>query len=256
MRSTPSTATRAFFSFPRVIDPARHGDYNAWHLLDHRPQNLALPGVVHGDRWVRTPRCEQVGSYPDEVLAGSQYVAMYWFAEPAEESIREWVALGDSTYHEGRRPELAWTARPMTRMFIPIRGYVSAHTRVTVDALPFRPHRGVHIEVSSVPAAQQSPVADLAQFEHETHVADLLGRDGVSGLWTFRSAPLGPGDTGSLLRIRLIWLEGDPVAFTESLSSDPLSMPPDGLADVATPMWSGPLQTIQPWEWDWFDRLS
>lgn len=252
--STPETATRAFFSFPRVTDPARHRDYNAWHQLDHRPENLALPGVVHGDRWVRTPDCEAVGRYPDEALAGSQYVAMYWFAEPAAQSIAEWTDLGDRAVHQGRRPELAWTQRPMTRMFRPVQGHVAPRALVTLAALPFRPHRGVHLEVTRVETSLHPDVADLSQFEQETQVPDLLAREGVAGLWTLRSAPSRSTPDGPVVRIRLVWLESDPVDFAQGLLDDPLPAPPAALAGTATPLVSGPLRTITPWQWDWFDE--
>lgn len=251
--TTPEIATRAFFSFPHVTDPARHRDYNEWHQLDHRPENLALPGVVHGDRWVRTPECERLGSYPDAALAASQYLAMYWFAEPAADSIREWKDLGDRAVHQGRRPELVWTERPLTRMFRPVQGYVSPHAKVTLAALPFRPHRGVHVTVTRVARSQSPEVADLSQFERETHVPDLMAREGVAGLWTFRSAPDRHDPDGPVLRIRLVYLESDPVAFTRGLHESPVPAPPAGIADVAEPLVTGPLLTIQPWQWDWFD---
>ena len=42
-----------FFSFAALDDPGpdHHRRYNEWHQLDHRPENLALPGVAWGDRW-------------------------------------------------------------------------------------------------------------------------------------------------------------------------------------------------------------
>ena len=53
-------ARKAFFSFTGINDPAKHRDYNEWHQLDHRPENLALPGVVWGERWVHSPDCAAV----------------------------------------------------------------------------------------------------------------------------------------------------------------------------------------------------
>ncbi|ANH36663.1 hypothetical protein I601_0209 [Nocardioides dokdonensis FR1436] len=41
-----------FFSFIRLEEGSAedHRAYNRWHQLDHRPENLALPGVAWGDR--------------------------------------------------------------------------------------------------------------------------------------------------------------------------------------------------------------
>jgi hypothetical protein len=35
---------RVFFSFVELTDPSQHRAYNEWHQLDHRPENLLLPG--------------------------------------------------------------------------------------------------------------------------------------------------------------------------------------------------------------------
>ena len=122
-----SDCTRVFFSFPEVIDPARHADYNAWHQLDHQPENLALLGVLHGDRWVRTPDCRAASDVEDEpVLGAADYVAMYWFADPVRASVAEWVELGETTREQGRRPELAWTRRRLTGFFRPLTGRVGS----------------------------------------------------------------------------------------------------------------------------------
>src|SRR5947209_2213704 len=96
---------RAFFSFVDLTDQSRHAEYNDWHLYDHRPENLALPGVAWGDRWARLDRA---GDDPDragtttEEYAGVDYVAMYWFREPLEQSIAEWFKLGSDSVQWGR----------------------------------------------------------------------------------------------------------------------------------------------------------
>ena len=69
-----AAAPLAFFSFPEVLDPARHRDYNAWHQLDHLPENRALRGVLHGERWVRTPACRAASAglgLPDDPTLGA-----------------------------------------------------------------------------------------------------------------------------------------------------------------------------------------
>jgi hypothetical protein len=81
---------RVFFSFVDLADPQQHRAYNEWHQLDHRPENLLLPGVAWGDRWARTPEYAQLGPKPDTEFAGVDYVAMYWFRPPYDESIGAW----------------------------------------------------------------------------------------------------------------------------------------------------------------------
>lgn len=221
-------STRVFFSFPEVTNPRRHRDYNAWHQLDHLPENLALPGVIHGERWVRTPECRAVSVDADEALSAAHYVAMYWFREPATTSIEEWVALGESTERQGRRPELAWTERRLTGFFRPVHGEVRPAAGVSVAALPWRPVRGVVLEVHRV---EQPVAAD----------ATALTEDGVIGSWTFVSESAG-------LRIALHYCEADPVAIAAGVAERG-RRDPDGL----TTLLRTPLLTITPWEWDWFD---
>ncbi len=159
--TTVSQASRAFFSFPEVLDSGKHAAYNAWHQLDHLPENLALPGVLHGERWVRSPDCRTATTVDSEpTLSAAQYVTMYWFAEPARPSIHEWLALGDSTQAEGRRPELDWTERRMTGFFEPVHGYVAPSAQVSLDALPVRSARGVLLDVHRVDDPGAGPVPD------------------------------------------------------------------------------------------------
>ena len=46
-----------FFSFTEVTDPSAHEAYNAWHQLDHLPEQFTIDGITFGQRWVRSPRC-------------------------------------------------------------------------------------------------------------------------------------------------------------------------------------------------------
>ncbi|MEU7812195.1 hypothetical protein [Pseudonocardia sp. NPDC049154] len=93
------TWDRAFLTFTRLRED-RHIEYNAWHQLDHLPENLRLPGVVWGDRWVCTPDCLPwvTGSDAD---AGHQYAVVYWFRTPLDESVRDWTELNQRAHSGG-----------------------------------------------------------------------------------------------------------------------------------------------------------
>ena len=41
-------AAYGFFSFTEVTDPAEHHAYNAWHQLDHLPEQFPLRGPHRG----------------------------------------------------------------------------------------------------------------------------------------------------------------------------------------------------------------
>lgn len=249
--TTPSTAPRVFISFPRVTHPRHHRDYNAWHQLDHQPENLALPGVLHGARWVRSPDCRAVGT-ADGLLRDVDYLAMYWFAEPAEESIRRWRQLGETTRWQGRRPDLRWTERPLTGFFTPLRGYVATRARISVDALPFRPHTGVYAYVTAY--EEPLPVEVDEQWEWYDRVAapTMVHVPGVVGGWTFFGQP----STGQLIHIALYYLDGDPIEVAAAVASRMRECVAEAPTTVVAPrtLLAGPLRTIQPWRWDWFDR--
>ena len=206
-----SRCTRVFFSFPEVTEPDRHHDYNAWHQLDHRPENLALPGVLHGERWVRTPECRAASAVDaDPVLSAAQYVAMYWFAEPAAASIEEWAELGQTTLEQGRRPELDWTVRRLHGFFRPFGGRVAPGVEISPEALPYRPHRGVVRGGAARRGTERlRPRRPASAALHREHLPAVLARPGVLGTWSFTSRDVtlrerrrGPGAGPSRHRAR------------------------------------------------------
>lgn len=227
--------SRVFLSFPEVLDDDRHRDYNHWHQFDHLPQNLALPGVRHGQRWVRTPACRAASTAPGEgtdpravEMDASQYVAMYWFAAPARESVADWLRLGSLTDEIGRRPETAWTRRRFTGFATPVASAAAEGVLVTAGAVPHLPHAGIVVDVVPEPAdgpgAGRAAVADLAR------VPSVLGAYAFSGL----------GEAAGL-QVRVAWCSEDPV--------DVVGRWPDGATFLRTP-----LAAVVPGEWDWFDR--
>jgi len=252
------TSRRVFFSFPQVTDPGRHHDYNAWHVHDHQPENRALDGVLHGDRWVRTPQCRAASPATDSPVGLADYVAMYWFADPVEESVAEWYSLGQTTLELGRRPELAWTTRRLTGFFRPLECRVSDEVVISAGALPYRQHAGVLLEVLQVAAPGSAGADTAARAWHTTHLPAVRRHDGVLGTWTFASRDVtlvGEGATGVAggttrlrspgeLLVALHFCDRDPVGLAPALDQ-PV---PDGAAVVLRT----PLVSIGA-DWGWFD---
>lgn len=225
---------RVFFSFPEVTDPDRHRDYNAWHQYDHLPQNRALRAVRHGERWVVAPRCRAAASAGGgdlaEDLAAAHYVAMYWFADPVETSVREWLRLGSLTDELGRRPELGWTRRRYTGFARPVGAALGEGVLVTVGAVPHLPHAGVVVEV--VDLTGPGPVEDPA-----VRLAQLVATPGVLGAFAFDGVDRSEG-----VRIHVAWCSADPVAVSTALA-------PPGAPLVLRTAALG----VTPGSWDWFD---
>ena len=249
-------APLAFFSFVQLEDRSLHGEYNRWHQLDHRPENLALPGVAWGDRWeIRPEHADRVrGS-----LAGAvDFVAMYWFREPVEQSVTEWDALGEASFQWGGGPLLPGIRRPMLSFFRPVKGYASPRALVAPEVLPYRPNRGVHLTATRFTEPHGEVVHAAHRREDREVIPALLDVPGVAGAWTFSfshpqrhsSLPFDetPAESPGSVRIRLVYLEDDPAAVAPQLQQAEQAIAgADAAGDV---LLSAPVSTIIPWQ-DW-----
>lgn len=251
---------KAFFSFVELTDPDKHHLYNQYHQLDHRPANLALPSVAWGDRWVRSPQCAQASRVSLPPLAQTQYVAMYWFADPVEESVKEWRELGERAFQWGRKPDTDWSRREVG-YFVPLKGYVNPRVRVSADALPFRPLRGLYLTVSLIKEPHGAATEEMYSWYDRVHIPDLVGCPGVAGAWTFYS------EWNTLIeaeqrhmpghaRITLLYIDGDPLEFAAELEHRKRDWDTAGRMIETSPMETVVLETplldIRPWEWNWF----
>ena len=252
----------AFFSFAEITDPAKHHEFNEYHQLDHRPENLALPGVIFGERWVRSPDCAAALPGLGTAFDAVQYMTMYWLRQPVEASRLEWLDLGTTATHLGRRPDLGWSQRPLVGAFVPLKGYVTPRVLISAEALPFRPGRGLYVTVSRL-GPDLAAAERLARFYDRVGIPDLLACAGVTGAWTFVSESAFPAHRSPIadpglgdLRIHVYFLDQDPVAFATELAARQPEwtaagrVPDDPGAE--TPLFTAVLKTIVPWEWDWF----
>ncbi len=249
---------RAFLTLTHLNDSSRHAEYNAWHQLDHLPENLLLPGVSWGQRWVRTPACAAVSHTPDASLASAQYAVMYAFRSPADIAVQEWTALNRRAIWWGRRPELGWTARRPLGFFEAVKAYAAPRILISPDAVPHRPHLGVHLTVSRV-TDPESPAAERLMREYDRdRVPRLLDLDGVAGVLTYRygddAGAFGSSGTadGTGLLLRLAYLDADPVATAGTLA-DAVPEWVLGAGDGEEVLLSSPFAAITPWQWDWFE---
>jgi hypothetical protein len=254
-------ASKGFFSFVRLTDQSKHRTYNEYHQLDHRPANLALESVVWGDRWVRSPDCASISRGGPGFLSDIHYVAMYWFADPVEESIKEWRQLGERAFQWGRMPDTDWAKREVG-YFIPLKGYVNPRVLVSPDVLPFRPVRGMNVTVSLIREPHSSPTEEAYSWYDRVHIPDLLTCHGVAGAWTFYSEWTTLLDAESRripggVRITLLYLDGDPMDFAADRAKKEEEWRRAGrLLDtepVESVLLDTPLRAITPWSWDWFD---
>lgn len=261
-------ARKVFFSFTHVTDPLAHGEYNAWHQLDHRPENLALDGVVHGERWVHSPDC--AGSTRTcDALDGVHYVNSYWFRDPVDESFAEWQELAVRTFQLGRRPDVRISRRLAMGTFIPVKGYVSPRCLIGADALPMRPNRGIALVATRVLDPNGGASERYFARQDRDVIPALLDCEGIAGVWTFssESTTLDVGrdaDDGvtfaedthappGQVRILMAFLDEDPALFPAELMRRGTELVPGPSEQGFELLFAGVLRSIEPWNWTWFD---
>ncbi|TVZ02174.1 hypothetical protein EAS64_25435 [Trebonia kvetii] len=253
-------SNHAFFSFIRLTDSKHYRDYNEWHQLDHRPENLLLPGVAWGDRWALTADCAELAVTPAAEYSALDFIAMYWFNDPVEQSVAEWHELGERSFQWGRRPELNYVERPFVGFFSPVKGYVTPRVLVSADALPFRPNRGVRVTLSRVRDTHSLDAEQAYRWHDTVAMPALLDISGVAGGWTFsflhkqRHATV-PGELPDFepgsLRLRLLYLDEDPVQVEQEIRRQETEWADAGVPGPAEEvLLSTPLRTIIPWQ-DW-----
>jgi hypothetical protein len=221
-----------FFSFTEITAGGDHRAYNEWHQLDHMPEQFPIPGVAHGQRWVCSPRCAAARAAAAGDLARTHYLTVYLMTEPVEETLTQFYDLADylhavDRFYPHRRSHLA---APLEVVEV----HAAPRILVSPEAVPYRPNRGVYAVIEEDPTGEPPAAA-----------ADLLAIDGVAGVWVFASTPRLPAGRWSRgrRRITLCYLDGDPLVASAAMPA----------ALTSTAAYAGPLETVSPWHWDWFD---
>ena len=264
-------APHSFFSFTSVTDAADHRAYNEWHQLDHRPENLALDSVRYGERWVRTPECA-AASTADHRLAPTHYVNLYWFRPPIPDAVVEWQGLAEQAFQWGRRQDIALCTRPLMGFFDVVKGYVRAEVLVSIEALPFRPTRGVIVEVVQLSQPHSIGVEAFYRWVDTVAMPAVLRVDGVAGAYTFASVtstidagfaasddartfePTDAAQAGSL-RVTVTYCDDDALVVKARLDAAyrALGLGAELTSAGAAMIFASALRVIEPWKWDWFD---
>jgi hypothetical protein len=266
-------ATRAYFSLSEITDPNKHRDHNEWHQLDHQPENLLLPGVALGSRWVRSPDCAAVSSGSAASYMNAHYGIMYWFREPMAETLDDFFELSERSLQWGRSPQVGWTNRPMRGFFAPLKGYVTPRVRVRTEALPYRPVKGVLITLSDL-RGSDAEKTDLLRWQDEIRIPDLLSCRGVAGAWTFATDEFfaAPWDSGRIgwsfadkntrdanprpRRMQILYLDEDPLEVMSDIRQRDAGFRKAGrmreTSDVEDVLLMTPMRAITAWQWDWF----
>lgn len=216
---------------------ARSGDgddarYLEWHGLDHLPEQHRIAGMRSGARWVSTPACRAVRSVQVAPYDAVDHVVAYLFADPVEDGLATFFALGADLRAAHRMP--------IRLPLVELAGYrlasMASAPRVLVgaDVLPWRPSRGVYL---------------LLERGAPTAIERLLDVAGVAGAWSY--------DGSSSLHQRLAATDGMHLTVAY-LDDDPADVG-QTIAEELKGSWSGghvvpllaaPFVTVVPWAWD------
>jgi hypothetical protein len=241
-----------FVSFTEITDPAEHRSYNEWHMLDHMPEQYPIEGVAYGQRWVRTPALRDQSTVADgSPLAAIHYLTLYLMTEPVDRTLHEFRALGGDLramgrFHQQRTSHLSGPLRV-------VGNDAARRVLVSAEAIPYRPHRGVHVIVERVERHDD----EYLQWWHTHHAPALCALDGVAGVWQLATSPQlreAGWSTGNR-RIAIVWLDGDVATTSANVHRvDRTRRERTERDGISVTELAGGFETITPWEWDWFEE--
>jgi hypothetical protein len=210
-----------FFSFTEVTDPSAHEAYNAWHQLDHMPEQFTIEGITFGQRWVRSPRCRDAEAASGSLLEPFHYMTLYLMRD--ESLLPEFFALAKRLYAEDRF--FAARRALLSGPFEIAGSWAAPRVAVSAGAVPFRPSNGVYVVVGP-----------------EVDGAATVAQPGVAGAWSFVDR-----DTGR--HITVAFVDGDLWHAASALGA---------VAHPGSPAleWAGPLERVDAFRWDWFATLT
>jgi hypothetical protein len=234
-----------FFSFTEITDGA-HRAYNQWHQLDHLPEQMPIPGISFGQRWVSSPPCAALTRASPE-LAVTHYVTLYLLHPPLDDTIREFYDLASQLHAEDRffSQRRAIASGPLDVLAT----FVAPRVRVSAAALPHRPSRGVYVVVEE----HVGSVEELVEA-----IEGVAGVAGVAGAWVFGSEAdrdqrvsreQGRKLSGGVVTV--IFLDEDPLELAPRIDK---ALEPSWESRGVQPGFAGPLESIIPWSWDWFEQ--
>jgi len=240
--SSPGAVRVGFVSFTEIPPEGSHRDYNAWHELDHMPEQLPIPGITFGQRWVATPACRRARAAGTPPLAGAHYFTLYLMTEPLGATLGRFMDLAGELHRAGRFYEhrTALLSGPYEVLGVT----VAPRVLVSAAAVPFRPGTGVYVVVEG-----PGPSGEEA-LRAAPDLSSLQDVDGVAGVWSFGpastpTAPFAPPPA----RVTVCFLDGAVGAVAEAIGR--VVHARDGATEV---LLAEPFETIVPGHWDWFDN--
>ena len=247
----PNKIRVGFFSFTEITDPREHHSYNEWHQLDHMPEQYPLDGIAFGQRWVSTPACRAARLVSESPLDPIHYMTLYLMADPVDRTLRDFMEVGQQLralgrFHLKRRAAVSGPLQWLD-------AHAAPRVLVNPEAVPYRPNRGIYAIVEEPLEGADPEVEDAwVRGLHERWADAACAVPGVAGVWQFATSPRlrGAGWSEGQRRITVCYLDDDPLVVAEAIR--PVLDDRWHNAPVR-PVHAGPLETVVPYQWDWFD---
>ena len=206
--------------------------YLEWHALDHHPEQYGIDGIRLGQRWVSTAACRAVRAVENGRFDDVDNVMQYLFADPLDESLDAFFALGATLHAAGRMP-LRLPAVELGGYELVDR-FSSESALVRPEVLPWRPARGAYLIVE--------------RGEEHAELSELCEIPGVAGAWRYRGGQFHKrlADTSDLA-LTVVYVDEEVVGTGIRIGS---VLAEGWQASSTVPLLAAPFECVVPWAWD------
>lgn len=238
-----------FFSLTKQSETGEDRSYLEWHQLDHMPEQYQLHGLVAGQRWGSTPACRAARAAEVGDWSSIEHVVCYFMGNPVDETIDEFLTLGQHLAELGRFPHrMPSHYRGALRL---LEAHAAPRVLISPEVVPFRPHRGIYLVVDE-PTDPDRPAQDAyLQERHRKLLPELMSVPGVAGAWSFATTPairramFTEGD----YRMTICYLDDEPAEVAARLG--PLMADWEADEPIRVVL-AAPFQSMVRWDWDQF----
>ncbi|MBI2866481.1 MAG: hypothetical protein HYX99_03900 [Chloroflexi bacterium] len=222
--------------------PDRQAEFNQWYDTDHLPENRALPGVFHAQRYVAPPEYRALREATALRDGGGSYLTVYFTENEVRETQKHVITLATQLREGGRFPD--YFDSPFGAAFSIQAVALRPGLVLSPGAASVMPHQGAYILLDELTdSSQEQKVMD---WYDQVHIPDTLRCPGFAAAFRFRC--LRRGYEGWLLHC--FYLQGDPLSATRERQQRLPRWQAEGrlldFSGVARRIFAGPYRAIAP----------
>lgn len=221
--------TTTFVSMATRHPDGTDAEYLRWHTLDHRPEQHRLSAVRASLRLVSTPACRAARAVRHDRFDPVDHVMTYFFRDVA--GMDGFLSLSAALGGAGRKLPLL---PPVERGVYGVQSrFAAPRIKAGADVLPWWPARGVYLLLET----------------HHTPPTELVGIEGVAGVWSMTSLDVSPklASAPAGQQLTYCFLDDDPVATAARLRP---ALEKRWETTSIGPLFAAPFHPVVPHEWD------